>query len=192
MTSQGSAQEAAQATPQGNVQGNAQETTRETPKESSQESSQEGVKEAPQEAAQEASQESSQETSQGTSQEGPQGASSFLAGLKDWNFRRFVAVDFAKVVYMLCIVLGLLAWGMGGLVFLFMIGAQGDLVGFGALLAVLVFGAVLFFLFVIAVRLLIEFIVATIRTSQNSAKILERLDNLERAHLGNNHDEKRS
>lgn len=105
-----------------------------------------------------------------------QGAGSepgFIKALFDFDFKHFVTIKFVKVIYIVFLALSALgalflplAWGAAG--------AQ-DSAGAGLLLFIvgLLFGAVILAFEVVAVRVFLEFFVATIRNSQNTTKLVE-------------------
>ena len=93
----------------------------------------------------------------------------------DFSFRHFITLSFAKVIFVIAIVIaclwyvGILITGFGGS----MLGARyGGTVIFGLL--ALLFGWIPPALFLILVRLGLEFSVATIRTAQNTSILAER------------------
>ena len=94
----------------------------------------------------------------------------FLQALFDTSFSDFVAIKFAKVVYMIGIGLCLLMWLGGGLVRL--IGAATSGVGGGAFIApivMLLLGWIPALIYIIMMRIGLEFIVASVRTAQNTS-----------------------
>jgi len=90
----------------------------------------------------------------------------FFSALFNLNFSHFITQKFASVLYVISmVVIGIayLSWVIAG----FGIGA-----GFGFL--VLILGAVFALLLLVLARVGLEFSVATIRTAQNTTKLVER------------------
>lgn len=103
----------------------------------------------------------------------------FIRALFDLNFEHFVAIKFAKVIYVLGIALNLLAW-LGWVVFFFIAGAAtnsmsyyGNEGGFLIILGVLalLFGWIFVLINVIVLRVVIELVIAQVRTAQNTTKL---------------------
>lgn len=97
----------------------------------------------------------------------------FFSALFDLNFDQFVSVRYAKFIYTLLLVLIALA-----LVFLWLIPAltafsEGIGVGFLVLILGWIPVAVVGLFQLIVVRILLEFVIATVRTSENTAKLVE-------------------
>ncbi len=97
----------------------------------------------------------------------------FFSALFDLNFEQFVSVKYAKFIYTLLLVLIGLA-----LIFLWLVPAitafrEGILVGFAVLLLGWIPVAVVGLFQLIVVRILLEFVIATVRTSENTEKLRE-------------------
>ena len=93
-------------------------------------------------------------------------AQGFFRALFDFSFTQFVTLKFAKFIYVLLIVALALAWVgaiIGGFVAHPGIGAASLLLGWIPLLISLIF-----------YRMAIEFVVATIRTAQNTSQLVAR------------------
>lgn len=101
----------------------------------------------------------------------------------DFSFRSFITLSFAKVIFVIAIVLAGLWWlfaiisgfGMGGIqeaLSPFGSGRGGGTVIFGVM--ALLFGWIPPAIFLILVRLGLEFSVATIRTAQNTSQLVDR------------------
>lgn len=115
----------------------------------------------------------------------PAGEPNFFKALLDFNFEHFVSLKFAKVIYLIGIVLNVLAW-LGWTVFFFIIGAAGNAIGsaFGSSgsgggmiimgVLTLLFGWIIALLNVIVLRVLIELVIAQVRTAQNTTKLAQQ------------------
>ena len=100
----------------------------------------------------------------------------------DFSFRSFVTLSFAKVIFVIAIVIAVLWWlfaiisgfGIGSVQeALSPFGSRGDgTVVFGVM--ALLFGWIPPAIFLILVRLGLEFSVATIRTAQNTSQLVDR------------------
>ena len=102
----------------------------------------------------------------------------------DFSFRNFVTLSFAKVIFIVAIVIACLWWlfaiisgfGMGELSGAFNpYGSSSGTVLFGIM--ALLFGWIPPAIFLVLVRLGLEFSVATIRTAQNTSQLVERANN---------------
>lgn len=96
---------------------------------------------------------------------------SFFAKLFDISFSEFISVQIIGILYALGILAaGLLALGLiiGGF-------SQGALAGISALL----FSPLIFLLYVILVRIGLEAFLASIKTSENTRRILEKMNRSE-------------
>lgn len=96
----------------------------------------------------------------------------FVGALFDINFDNFIALKFAKFIYILVIVLAAVTMFFGWIVPVFVVFSES--VGLGMLTLLLGWiPAALFSLFqLIAIRLFLEFVVATIKTSENTSHLL--------------------
>ena len=97
----------------------------------------------------------------------------FFSALFDLDFEQFVSVKYAKFIYTLLLLLIGLA-----LVFLWLIPAvtafsEGIVIGFAVLLLGWIPVAVVGLFQLIVVRILLEFVIATVRTSENTSALLE-------------------
>ena len=106
------------------------------------------------------------------------GEPGFFAALFDLDFAHFVSIKFAKVLYVLGIALNVLAW-IGWVVFFFAAAsAVGSYDGGGAFVILgvlaLLFGWVFVGLNVIVLRVVIELVVAQVRTAQNTSLLVHR------------------
>lgn len=103
----------------------------------------------------------------------------FFSALFDFEFRNFVTIDFAKIIYIIAIALNsivTIGWVIFGLIALFEGMEEGGselALGFIAFLVTLVLATLWFFTTTILVRVQIEFIVAAIRTAQNTGEMVE-------------------
>lgn len=102
---------------------------------------------------------------------GPQGYGEptepgFFQALFDLSFRHFVTIKFASVIYVIGLVIIALGW-------LFSVIA-GFVESAGAGIALLILGAIVAFVYVILFRVMLEFYVAMVRTSQNTSILVDR------------------
>lgn len=103
----------------------------------------------------------------------------FFGALFDFDFRNFVTVDFAKIIYIIAITLSsivALGWVIFGLITFFASMRQGGgevALGFIAFLVTIIVAAMWFFTTTILVRVQIEFIVAAIRTAQHTGEMVK-------------------
>ncbi|MFS0143859.1 DUF4282 domain-containing protein [Corynebacterium striatum] len=123
---------------------------------------------------------------QGLQQAQPQ-RDNFFKSLFDFKFSSFITVKFASVIYIIAMIVGVL-WWLGGLLFAVMGGSIGGLAGslsgssFGGGMAVmmifghLIFGSLGLVLYLIQVRLVLEFFVANIQTTENTKKLVENAE----------------
>ena len=98
----------------------------------------------------------------------------FLKALFDLSFRHSVTLGFAKVIYVLAIVVAVGAWLIA--LFTAMAGLNDPWVGpaaAGGLLATIVLGIPLMLLWIVLVRVGLEVTVATVRTADNTARLVE-------------------
>lgn len=114
------------------------------------------------------------------------GEPNFFKALFDFNFQHFVSIKFAKVIYLIGIGLNVLAW-LGWTVFFFIVGAAGNAIGsaFGSSssgggmivmgVLTLLFGWIFALLNVIVLRVTIEFVIAQVRTAQNTTRLAQRV-----------------
>ncbi|GAA3705990.1 hypothetical protein GCM10022377_19710 [Zhihengliuella alba] len=94
----------------------------------------------------------------------------FFAALFDFSFRSFVTLKFAKIIYILLIALVVLGW----LMYIAIGFATEPMLG----VAALVFGWIPGFIFVVLFRVSLEFYIAMIRTSQNTAATKAEVEQL--------------
>ncbi|UFU02720.1 DUF4282 domain-containing protein [Ruania suaedae] len=106
----------------------------------------------------------------------------FFSAFFDFSFSKYVTLTFAKVIFIIAIVIAIL-WYLGAIISGFGAGALSSMAdpygrndGGGAILGVLaiLFGWIPPVLFLIGVRIGLEFVVATIKTSQNTGVLAER------------------
>lgn len=102
----------------------------------------------------------------------------FFSALFDFEFRNFVTIDFAKIIYIAIALNSIvtIGWVIFGLIALFEGMEEGGselALGFIAFLVTLVLATLWFFTTTILVRVQIEFIVAAIRTAQNTGEMVE-------------------
>jgi hypothetical protein len=90
---------------------------------------------------------------------------SFFARLFDFSFSEFIAIRIVGIIYAVIVVLITLAGLVG-------IGSAFSN-GFGSGIAALIFGPLVVFLYIILIRVGLESLVASIRTSENTRIIAE-------------------
>lgn len=101
----------------------------------------------------------------------------FFKALFDMRFTTFITVHFASMIYTVCVLIGVACW-CGGFLLALVLGAAG--MGDGvftivlALLGHLIFGTAFFFIYVIQIRLVLEFFVSNVRSVQYTKAIAER------------------
>ena len=86
----------------------------------------------------------------------------------DFSFRHFVTISFAKGIFVIAIVIACLAYLLL-LIFGFGMGGRGIMAG----VVILLFGWIPSAVFLIIVRLGLEFSVANIRTAENTSALVE-------------------
>lgn len=94
-----------------------------------------------------------------------------FSALFDFSFRRFVTIDFVKVIYIIFVGIYGITWGLS---ILFSLAAftTGFAEGLVALFMAVVVGGILFFLAVIGARVTLEFFVSMVRTAQNTSELV--------------------
>lgn len=110
-----------------------------------------------------------------------------LTAIFDLSFRRYATPTVARIVYVLAAAVAVLAW-LGWTILLFAVGGAANSAtsyytggdgGGGAFIILgvlsLLFGWIIALLQIIAVRLALEFVLASIRTAEDTAAIRERL-----------------
>ena len=109
----------------------------------------------------------------------------FFKSLFDFKFSSFITVKFASIIYVIAVVVGVLSW-IGGLIVAVtggsLTGIMGDLAGSssagGGMAAVMILGHLIFgtlglLIYLIQVRLVLEFFVSNIQTTENTKKLVE-------------------
>ena len=109
--------------------------------------------------------------SAGTSSKG----SGFFSALFDFSFKDFITLKFASVIYILVVALGAVFW-VGTLLTALASFAQGPVSGVVSFLVVLIGGGIAYLLYIIQVRLILEFFAASIRTAQNTSELVAKAD----------------
>ncbi|WP_051298050.1 DUF4282 domain-containing protein [Brevibacterium album] len=97
----------------------------------------------------------------------------FFRALFDLKFESFVALKFSAIIYVLYIAYFALIW-LGLIIFSFILMSESTGMGVTVLLLTLLLGWIPALLGVIVVRVVIEFLVAGIRTAINTGKLAER------------------
>lgn len=115
-----------------------------------------------------------QGTVQGPAQRDRQQSKGFFGALFDFSFSHYVTISFAKVIYILGIIVSLLLW-----IFWIITGFASGAVGFGDYNAVpgilaVVFGWIPVVINILVIRVVLEFAVAMIRTAQNTTDLSQR------------------
>ena len=100
-------------------------------------------------------------------------AKGFFGALFDFNFNSFVTIKFIKFIYILSIAFLVLLW----LVYVVM----GFVVEPGLGVAALLLGWIPVILYVIWIRVFLEFLVSTVRTAQNTSAMREDFSGLRQA-----------
>ncbi|QOR70296.1 DUF4282 domain-containing protein [Ruania alkalisoli] len=112
------------------------------------------------------------------------GGNGFFGAFFDFSFSKYVTLTFAKVIFIIAIIIAAL-WWLGAIISGFGAGAIGSMMsdfgggrngGGGAILGVLaiLFGWIPPALFLISVRIGLEFVAATIKTAQNTSVLAAR------------------
>lgn len=113
-------------------------------------------------------------------QQGPAAAEArgFFSALFDMTFQSFIAIKFARFIYMFFIIVFALLWVLG---LLSSLGAAvaGD-GGWLVLVAFILFGWIPPLIYIVLIRLSLEFMIALVRTSQNTAGTREEIEGLRR------------
>ncbi|WP_291792252.1 DUF4282 domain-containing protein [Brevibacterium sp.] len=115
----------------------------------------------------------------------PAGEAGFLRSLFDLKFENFVTIRFASVIYVIAIVLAVLSY-IGTVLTAISMGAAGSFIssygyssGIGAggvllIIAAILLGWIPSLIQIIFTRVIIEFVVANVRTAQNTQKLVQR------------------
>lgn len=116
----------------------------------------------------------------GAPQQGPAAAEArgFFSALFDMSFQSFIAIKFARFIYMFFIIVFALLWVLG---LLSSLGAAvaGD-GGWLVLIAFIIFGWIPPLIYIVLIRLSLEFMIALVRTSQNTAGTRQEIEGLRR------------
>ncbi|GAB3848580.1 DUF4282 domain-containing protein [Nesterenkonia populi] len=105
----------------------------------------------------------------------------FFSALFDLSFKSFVAVKFASFIYvllMIAIVIGWLITMIGTLITTVAAASENGFVAFLLFLAGVVGGTIWAFVQLIILRVVLEFMIAAIRTAQNTGAAVEELEEL--------------
>lgn len=94
----------------------------------------------------------------------------FFAALFDFSFKSYVTIKFAAFIY----ALALLALGIIWLVLLIGSFSQSALAG----VMFLIFGTLLFGLYLVFIRMMLEFYIAAVRTAQNTSALQTEVESL--------------
>jgi hypothetical protein len=105
-------------------------------------------------------------------------ARGFFSALFDMSFQSFIAIKFARFIYMFFIIVFALLWIIG---LLSSLGAAvaGD-GGWLVLVAFVLFGWIPPLIYIVLIRLSLEFMIALVRTSQNTAGTRQEIEGLRR------------
>lgn len=94
----------------------------------------------------------------------------FFAALFDFSFKSYVTIKFAAFIY----ALALLGLGIGWLVLLIVSFSDSALAG----VMFLIFGTLLFGLYLVFIRMMLEFYIAAVRTAQNTSALQTEVESL--------------
>lgn len=101
----------------------------------------------------------------------PSDGPGFFKALFDLQFRHFVTLKFASFIYILGIALAALFW-LTEIISGIVVAGSGE--GAGLLIAAILLGWIPPLIWIITFRLSIEFVIAIIRTSQNTSQLVDR------------------
>ena len=113
-------------------------------------------------------------------QQGPAAAEArgFFSALFDMTFQSFIAIKFARFIYMFFIIVFALMWVLG--LFSSLGAAFAGDGGWLVFVAFILFGWIPLVIYLVLVRLSLEFMIALVRTSQNTAGTREEIEGLRR------------
>ncbi|MGO3796117.1 MAG: DUF4282 domain-containing protein [Pauljensenia sp.] len=101
----------------------------------------------------------------------PSDGPGFFKALFDLQFRHFVTLKFASFIYVLGIAVSALFW-LVEIISGIVVAGSGE--GAGLLIAAILLGWIPPLIWIITFRLSIEFVIAIIRTSQNTSELVDR------------------
>ena len=105
-------------------------------------------------------------------------AKGFFAALFDLSFQSFITIKFARFIYLFFIIVFTLMWFVGLISSISAIFAGDG--GWLVFLAFLLFGWIPLVIYLVLVRLSLEFMIALVRTSQNTAGTRQEIEALRR------------
>lgn len=97
----------------------------------------------------------------------------FFGALFDFEFRRFITIDFVKILYILYLVFAALMW-VGGLIVAFSGFSQGAGIGLLMLIGWLIFGTLWALFQVVISRVMLEVLVSVVRIAQNTTELVDQ------------------
>lgn len=97
----------------------------------------------------------------------------FFGALFDFEFRRFVTIDFVKIIYIIYLVFAALMW-VGGLLVAFGGFAKGAGIGLLMLIGWLIFGTLWALFQVVISRVMLEVLVSVVRIAQNTTELVDQ------------------
>ena len=97
----------------------------------------------------------------------------FFGALFDFEFRRFVTIDFVKIIYIIYLVFAALMW-VGGLIVAFGGFAKGAGIGLLMLIGWLIFGTLWALFQVVISRVMLEVLVSVVRIAQNTTELVDQ------------------
>lgn len=120
---------------------------------------------------------------QGQTGQAPGADDNFFKALVDFNFTRYATPSVIKIFYIMGLVLGALYW-LGGALMMMIMGSMATSTyssssdGGGVIAGFLwfLFGAPVYFFYIIALRVQLEYMLALVRTNQDTKAIRAKLD----------------
>ena len=97
----------------------------------------------------------------------------FFGALFDFSFRRFITIDFVKILYILYLVFAALMW-LGGLILAFTGFAESVGMGLLMLFGWLIFGTLWALFQIVISRVMLEVLVSVVRIAQNTTELVDQ------------------
>ncbi|WIM68223.1 DUF4282 domain-containing protein [Corynebacterium breve] len=99
-------------------------------------------------------------------------ANGFMSALFDFSFTQFVTIKFAKIIYIILMVIFALTW-LAWILSSFAAFSESAGLGIGMLLLTIIGGGIFFIVSLVYSRVMLEFVISMIRTAQNTGELVE-------------------